>query len=99
MDATFEICDLELPFRMLTNPDGSKRPLVTAREEDTASQGMARELKLVIVPALLDSSDRKNYDAWFANSRTDLKLTMFNPDGQKAVISFSIPPSASQVRS
>ena len=90
-----EIDGGELPFRMLMKHDGKKLPQIVLREEDNPS--MARVLRLCIDPAELEAPDLERYRRWFGkNSVRPLILTITNPDGQKADISFTIPPGAAQ---
>lgn len=98
-DATFEINDTELPFRMLAPVNGAKAPRLVAPEEDAGLPNMARELQLLIAPDALGVSDRKNYDLWFSRAATALKLSITNPDGQRSEISFTVPPGSSQANS
>ncbi len=95
-DATFEINDMELPFRMLVPVDGVRGPRMVAPEDDSSLANMARELRLTIAPETLGAADRASYDAWFSKSVTTLRFSITNPDGQRSEISFSVPPGAGQ---
>ena len=90
-EALLEINGDELPFRMLTPQDGKKMPQVVLREQD--DQSMARVMRLSIDPAALEAPDLGQYTRWFGKNGA-LRQTLTNPDGQKADISFSIPPGA-----
>lgn len=90
-EALLEINGDELPFRMLMPQDGKKMPQVVLREQD--DQSMARLMRLSIDPAALEAPDLGQYTRWFGKNGA-LRLTLTNPDGQKADISFSIPPGA-----
>ncbi len=94
-DATFEIADQELPFRMLKNSDDEHAPEIVAKEDDQSLANMGRELRLTIAVSELDDVDRKAYLKWFG-TRGGLSLTIINPDGQMSVISFNLPPGAEQ---
>ncbi len=96
IDGTFEINDIELPFRMLAPVNGARAPRLVAAEEDNGTPNMGRELQLVLAPDALGKADRESYDAWFAKPAPKLKLSIINPDGQRSEISFSVPPAASQ---
>ncbi len=95
-DATFEINDMELPFRMLVPVEGVRGPRMVAPEDDSSLPNMARELRLTIAPETLGAADRASYDAWFSKSVTTLRFDITNPDGQRSEISFAVPPGASQ---
>ena len=94
--ALFEIDGAELPFRMLQlNRDGKQTAEVVIHEPDDPN--LALVLRLSIDPAQLETADLTQYRTWFGQSTTSTKtLTVFNPDGQKADISFTMPPGASQ---
>jgi hypothetical protein len=95
IDATFEIADQELPFRMLRNSDNEHAPEIVAKEDDQSVANMGREIRLTIPLSELDDVDRKVYLKWFG-TKGALSLTIINPDGQKSVISFNLPPGAEQ---
>ena len=58
---------------------------------------MARILRLSIDPADLEAPDLEQYKRWFGKSSSrPLTLTITNPDGQKADVSFRMPPGAAQ---
>lgn len=93
----FEIGDAELPFRMLkSDADNHRQPEVVIREPDTPEMG--RFIRLSIDPAQLEAPDFKQYKHWFGttNPKTKLNFIVINPDGQKAEISFTVPPSSAQ---
>jgi len=93
----FEIGDAELPFRML-KPDADKRrqPEVVIREPDNPEMG--RLIRLSIDPAQLEEPDFKRYKLWFGTTSPNnrLNFVVMNPDGQKAEIGFTVPPSSAQ---
>jgi hypothetical protein len=94
-DALLEISGTELPSRMLVPQEGKKMPQMVLREQDNPS--MARVLRLCIDSAALEAPDLAQYKRWFGkNTIEPLTLTLTNPDGQKADITFSIPPGAAQ---
>jgi hypothetical protein len=93
----FEIGDAELPFRMLKlDADNRRQPEVVIREPDNPEMG--RLIRLSIDPAQLEEPDFKRYKLWFGktNPKTKLTFVVMNPDGQKAEISFTVPPSSAQ---
>ena len=94
--ALFEIDGAELPFRMLQpNRDGKQTAEVVIHEPDDPNLTLV--LRLSIDPAHLEAADLKQYLTWFGQSNGDQKtLAVFNPDGQKADISFTMPPGASK---
>jgi hypothetical protein len=98
IDATFEIADDEMPFRMLLNSVGEHAPEMVAKEEDQSVPNMGRVIRLRIALSELDDVDHARYQKWFGTKRSDLNLTIVNPDGQKSVISFRLPPGAEQAR-
>jgi hypothetical protein len=94
----FEIGGGELPFRMLKpDADNHRQPEVVIREPDNPEMG--RVIRLSIDPAQLEEPDFRQYRRWFG-TRTDPQqgwtFAVMNPDGQKAEISFSVPPSSAQ---
>jgi hypothetical protein len=91
-DATFDIDHTELPFRMLTNSQGQNAPEVVARQDGGT---FARILRLTIDPSKLAATDLAQYANWFGATGVSL-FTITNPDGQKAELSFSMPPAAAQ---
>ena len=94
----FEINGEELSFRMLrADGDSQRLPEVVIREPDNPEMG--RLIRLSIDPLSLETSDLKQYKKWFGTSTSaSAKLTfaVINPDGQKAELSFSVPPSEAQ---
>ncbi|HKA54816.1 MAG TPA: hypothetical protein VKJ47_14245 [Candidatus Binatia bacterium] len=96
-EALIEIDGTELPFRMLRlNGEGKRRPEVVIREPD--DQTPARVLRLSIDPGQLEKPDFEAYKHWFgtSDSKKQKTFTLVNPDGQKADISFTVPPAAAQ---
>lgn len=92
-DATFELNDADLPFRMLFNKDGKNAPEVVLRDDTTPT--FASVLRLTIDPAKLGDADLAQFRTWFG-ADGKLTFTITNPDGQHAVISFTVPPGAGQ---
>ena len=88
-----EIDHADLPFRMLLNKDGQHAPEIVIRED--ATPRFARLLRLTIDPARLGTSDLTQFQNWFGADGAH-SLTLTNPDGQKAEISFSVPPGEAQ---
>ena len=99
LDATFEINDEELPFRMLATVEGKKAPVMVAPEEDANQQKLARELRLSIDPGALGEADKTHYNKWFHSGAGRLKIAISNPDGQRSEMSVDLPPGSGQARS
>jgi hypothetical protein len=96
----FDIGDAELPFRMLKLDAGNHRqPEVVIREPDNPEMG--RLIRLSIDPSQLEEPDFRQYKRWFGTTDPKMSLTfaVINPDGQKAEISFTVPPSSAQGQS
>jgi hypothetical protein len=91
--ALFEIDQIDLPFRMLTDPDGKNQPQIVTR--DQANPTCASVLRLSIDPLKLGETDLAQFTAWFAKDGPH-KMTIINPDGQKSELSFNIPPAVGQ---
>jgi hypothetical protein len=94
--ALFEIDGAELPFRMLQqNRDGKQTAEVVIHEPDDPN--LALVLRLSIDSSQLETTDLKQYLMWFGHSDGKKKtLTVFNPDGQKADITFTMPPGVAE---
>ncbi len=92
-DAILELDHVDLPFQMLMNSEGRNAPEVVLR--DTSTPTFARVLRLTIDPGRLVTADRVQFKRWFG-SKGHHVLTLTNPDGQKAELSFDLPPGASQ---
>lgn len=94
--ALLEIDGTELSFRMLRADAGNLRvPEIVIRESDNPE--MAQVMRLSIDPDQLEAPDLQLYRRWFGASSPDKKkFTLINPDGQRADLSFSIPPGAAQ---
>jgi hypothetical protein len=92
-EGLFEIDHADLPFRMFFNKDGQNAPEIVIREDSTPS--FARVLRLTLDPARLGSSDLAQFQKWFDADGVHT-FTLTNPDGQKAELSFSLPPGATQ---
>jgi hypothetical protein len=90
-EGLFEIDHANLPFRMFFNKDGQNAPEIVIREDSTP--GFARVLNLTLDPARLGSSDLAQFQKWFDADGVHT-FTLTNPDGQKAELSFSLPPAA-----
>jgi len=88
--------EYDIPFRMLEEKDGVRAPVIVVPEENSGNAKFARTLRLNIVPASLDPVDKRTYDAIFGTSNQGVALTIFNPDGQKAMQSFNVPPGEGQ---
>jgi hypothetical protein len=86
----------DIPFRMLEEKDGVRAPVIVVPEENSGNAKFARILQLNIVPASLDPVDKKTYDAIFGTKNKGIEFTIFNPDGQKAMQSFDMPPGEGQ---
>ncbi|UFS70443.1 hypothetical protein LPW11_21560 [Geomonas sp. RF6] len=95
-EGIIEIDGDELPFRMLRkNDQGHRAPEVVIREQEDPTLG--RVLRLLIDPAELEGPDFQKYKRWFGMSSTGKKtFTIINPDGQKADLSFTVPPASAQ---
>jgi hypothetical protein len=85
--------EYDLPFRMLELRDNKRVPEVVVRDE--ANPAFARTLRLTIVPSQLEPADRATYDKVFGKSQ-EITFTIFNPDGQKAVKTLTLPPGEAQ---
>jgi len=94
--ALFTIDQAELPFRMLQpNLDGKRLPEVVIAE--TSNPTLAVVLRLTIDPAQLEGPDLRQYRVWFGAASTKPKtFSVINLDGQRADISFTVPPSMAQ---
>jgi hypothetical protein len=88
--------EYDIPFRMLEEKDGVRAPVIVVPEENSGNAKFARILRLNIVPASLDPVDKKTYDAIFGTTNQGVDFTIFNPDGQKAMQSFDMPPGEGQ---
>ena len=98
LDATFEINNQELPFRMLADDGGTKAPKMVAPEDDPNQVKLARELRLSIDPGALGPADSASYSKWFGSGVKSVKVTITNPDGQQSEISCNLPPGSQQSR-
>jgi len=92
-DAFFDIDHVDLPFRMLTNSEQKQAPDIIVREP--AAPTLARVMKLVIDPGKLGTPDLDQFQRWFGTTGRR-SFTITNPDGQKAELSFDLPPGATQ---
>jgi hypothetical protein len=92
-EALLEIDNADLPFRMLLNAEGKHEPQILVREASTPT--LARMLKLTIDPAQLGAADLAQFYKWFATTGTHT-FTLINLDGQKAELTFSLPPGVTQ---
>jgi hypothetical protein len=93
-EAILEIDRADLPFRMLLNAEGEHAPEIVVRE-DTAPT-FARVMRLNIDPARLDGADLERFQRWFRAGGTRT-FTMMNLDGQKAEVTFPLPPGEAQI--
>lgn len=96
--ALFEIDGAELPFRMLRrDAEGHQLPEVVVRESDDPTVTLGQVLRLSIDPDTLEDPDLKRYKKWFGQSSTVRKtFSLISPDGQRADLSFTIPPATAQ---
>jgi hypothetical protein len=92
-DAILELDHTDLPFRMLLNAQGISAPEMVLRDATTPT--FARLLRLTIDPGRLATADLIQLGRWFGQSGRHI-LTLTNPDGQKAELSFDLPPGAAQ---
>jgi hypothetical protein len=92
-DAILELDHADLPFRMLLNAQGISAPETVLRDATTPT--FARLLRLTIDPGRLATADLIQLGRWFGQSGRHI-LTLTNPDGQKAELSFDLPPGAAQ---
>jgi outer membrane lipoprotein-sorting protein len=94
--ALFSIDQAELPFRMLRpTADGKQQPEVVIREKNDPN--LAVVLRLTIDAARLEEPDLRQYRVWFgAPSAKPKTFSIINLDGQRAEISFSVPPATAQ---
>jgi hypothetical protein len=84
----------DIPFRMLEMKDNKRAPEVVVRDE--SNPAFARTIRLTIVPSQLEPADRATYDKVFGQAAEEITFTIFNPDGQKAAKTFSLPPGEAQ---
>lgn len=90
-NAMVEIDHTDLPFKMLLNSKGENAPDIIARDE--VNPTFASVLRLSIDPARLPAVYRERIHKWFgeAGLRT---FTFYNPDGQRAELTFNVEPVA-----
>jgi len=88
-DATFQLNQADLPFHMLFSKDGQNAPEIVLRDSTTPT--FASVMRLTIDPARLGDADLAQFRSWFG-ADGKLSFTITNPDGQHAVISFTVPP-------
>lgn len=93
VDATFEINDRELPFRMLIPENGVRAPIKVVPDDQP---GMAKILRLRISEPTMVQADRQTYLNWFGTPGKQLKFAINNPDGQRAELTVSLPPGTGQ---
>jgi hypothetical protein len=79
---------------MLLNAEGDHAPEIVVRE-DTAPT-FARVMRLNIDPARLDGADLERFQRWFRAGGTRT-FTIMNLDGQKAEVTFPLPPGEAQI--
>jgi hypothetical protein len=89
-DATLEIDNADLSFQLLFNKDGANAPDVLSR--DDVNPTFAKALRFTIDPSRLVSVQREQVDTWFADAGSHT-FSLLNPDGQRADVSFAIPPA------
>jgi hypothetical protein len=92
-DALLEIDHIDLPFKMLFNKDGQNAPDILVRDQTTPT--FARILRLVIDPARFDAAYLEQFRQWFADDGQHTFI-FTNPDGQKAELTFVLPPGVAQ---
>ena len=94
--ALFSIDQAELPFRMLRpGDDGKQHPEVVIRDKNDPN--LAVVLRLTIDASRLEEPDLRQYRVWFGAPSTKPKtFSIINLDGQRADISFTVPPAAAQ---
>src|SRR5262249_4534246 len=92
-EGLFEIDHADLPFRMFFNKDGQDAPDIVVRED--ANPKFTRVMRLTIDPGRLGTSDLEQFQKWFVADGAHT-LTLTNPDGQKAELSFNLPPGEVQ---
>jgi hypothetical protein len=92
-DGLLEIDDADLVFRMLLNSEGKNAPDILARDE--VNPTFARVLRLHIDPARLPGVYREQVQKWFREGGSHM-FTLLNPDGQRAAVSFTVPPETAQ---
>jgi len=93
--ALFTIDQAELPFRMLRpNADGKQQPEVVIREKNDPN--LALVLRLTIDAARLEEPDLRQYHSWFAAPSSKRTFSVINLDGQRADITFAVPPATAQ---
>jgi len=92
-DALLQIDQTDLPFRMLINTQGQHAPDILMRDDTNPT--FARVLRFSILRSGLESTDQQQADRWFRESGRHV-FTLTNPDGQKAELSFTVPPGEMQ---
>jgi hypothetical protein len=92
-DALLQIDQTDLPFRMLVNAQGQHAPDILMRDDTNPT--FARVLRFSIPRSGLDTTDQQQADRWF-RERGRHVFTLTNPDGQKAELSFNVPPGEAQ---
>ena len=92
-EGLFEMDHVDLPFRMLFSKDGQNAPDIAIREDSNPK--FSRLLRLTIDPARLGPSDLEQFRKWFSVDGVHT-FTLTNPDGQKAELSFKVPPGEMQ---
>jgi hypothetical protein len=92
-DALLQIDQTDLPFRMLVNAQGQHAPDILMRDDTNPT--LARVLRFSILRNSLETTDQQQVDRWF-RERGHHIFTLTNPDGQKAELSFNVPPGEVQ---
>jgi hypothetical protein len=92
-DALLQIDQTDLPFRMLINTQGQHAPDILMRDDTNPT--FARVLRFSILRSGLEATDRQQVDHWFRETGRHV-FTLTNPDGQKAELSFTVPPGEMQ---
>jgi hypothetical protein len=92
-DAILELDHTDLPFRMLWNSQGMSAPEVVLRDSTTPT--FARVMRLNVDPTRLATADLNQFRKWFGDKGCRV-FTLTNPDGQKAELSFDVPPGSTQ---
>ncbi len=91
LEPTIQIDRVDLASPMLQNSEGKNAPDIVVRDE--VNPNFARILRLNVDPARLDTVYRERVRSWFRKGGAHT-FTLFNPDGQRAEVTFNVPPAA-----
>jgi hypothetical protein len=92
-ESLFQIDHIDLPFRMLTDPERKNQPEIVTRDQTNPT--FASLLRLTIDPLKLGETDLVQFAGWFSKDGHHT-VTIINPDGQKSELNLDIPPATAQ---